>query len=91
MQLIDRYLLRQFLQNLLIFFCSLTGLYVIIDAFNNLEEFITFTEQNKTLATASAPFDPASRRWGHSGRRRTPRRIVPRDGGLLCAAGHFVL
>ncbi len=51
MLLIDRYLLRQFAQNLLIFFFSLTGLYVIIDAFNNLEEFITFAEHNRALAT----------------------------------------
>jgi lipopolysaccharide export system permease protein len=51
MLLIDRYLLRQFTQNMLIFFFSLTGLYIIIDSFNNLEEFITFAEHNRALAT----------------------------------------
>lgn len=53
MLLIDRYVLRQFVQNLLIFFISLTGLYIIIDSFNNLEEFITFAEHNKSLAAAT--------------------------------------
>ncbi|MGD9724199.1 MAG: LptF/LptG family permease [Pirellulales bacterium] len=38
--ILDRYLLRQFLQTFLICFCSLTGLYVVIDGFANLEEFI---------------------------------------------------
>lgn len=52
MLLIDRYVLRQFVQNLLIFFISLTGLYIIIDSFNNLEEFITFAEHNTSLAAA---------------------------------------
>jgi lipopolysaccharide export system permease protein len=54
MLLIDRYLLRQFAQNILIFFCSLTGLYIIIDSFNNLEEFITFAEQHRSLTSATA-------------------------------------
>jgi lipopolysaccharide export system permease protein len=44
--IIDRYLLRQFLQTFLICFCSLTGLYIVIDAFTNLEEFITYSRDN---------------------------------------------
>jgi lipopolysaccharide export system permease protein len=44
--IIDRYLLRQFVQTFLICFCSLTGLYIVIDAFANLEEFITHARDN---------------------------------------------
>ena len=44
--IIDRYLLRQFLQTFLICFCSLTGLYIVIDAFGNLEEFMTHARDN---------------------------------------------
>jgi lipopolysaccharide export system permease protein len=44
--IIDRYLLRQFVQTFLICFCSLTGLYIVIDAFTNLEEFITHSRDN---------------------------------------------
>ena len=53
MLLIDRYLLRQFIKAFLIFFCSLTGLYIVIDAFNNLDEFIVFTEHHRTLTAAA--------------------------------------
>jgi len=38
--IVDRYLLRQFIQSFLICFISLTGLYFVIDGFNNLDEFI---------------------------------------------------
>jgi lipopolysaccharide export system permease protein len=44
MQIIDRYLLRQFVQVFLICFVSLTGLYVVIDGFGNLEEFIEYAK-----------------------------------------------
>src|SRR5208337_2388619 len=40
MTIIDRYLLRQFLQNFVICFLSLMGVYVIFDAFTNLEAFM---------------------------------------------------
>jgi lipopolysaccharide export system permease protein len=40
--IIDRYLLRQFVQTFLICFCSLNGLFVVIDGANNLDEFITY-------------------------------------------------
>jgi lipopolysaccharide export system permease protein len=46
LRIIDRYLLRQFVQTFLICFCSLTGLYIVIDAFTNLEEFITYSRDN---------------------------------------------
>lgn len=40
MSIIDRYLLRQFLQTLAICYLSLAGLYVVFDAFTNLESFL---------------------------------------------------
>ncbi len=40
MRIIDRYLLRQFLRTFLICFVSLTGLFIVFDAFANLDEFI---------------------------------------------------
>jgi lipopolysaccharide export system permease protein len=48
MRIIDRYLLRQFVQVFLICFLSLTGLYVVIDGFGNLEEFIEFARLKRT-------------------------------------------
>lgn len=44
MHIIDRYLLRQFVQTFTICFVSLTGLYIVIDAFTNLESFIKCAE-----------------------------------------------
>jgi len=49
MGIIDRYLLRQFLQAFLICLLSLTGLYIVIDAFTNLEEFLRCTEHGASL------------------------------------------
>ena len=44
MNIIDRYLLRQFLQNFMICFMSLTGVYVVFDAFTNLEAFMSLAK-----------------------------------------------
>ncbi len=41
MNIIDRYLLRQFLQNFVICFTSLMGVYVIFDAFTHLDAFLS--------------------------------------------------
>ena len=49
LQIIDRYLMRQFIQTFLICFCSLMGLYIIIDAMTNLEEFITHSRDHGGL------------------------------------------
>ncbi len=46
MLILHRYLLRQFLQIFMICFCSLDGLYVVIDAFSNLEEFISYGDKH---------------------------------------------
>jgi lipopolysaccharide export system permease protein len=40
MKIIDRYLLRQFAQTFLICYLSLTGIYIVFDAFTNLEGFL---------------------------------------------------
>jgi len=49
MRIIDRYLLRQYLKVFLICFISLTGLYIVIDAFANLEEFLDYGEEEGSL------------------------------------------
>lgn len=49
MRIIDRYLLRQFVQVFLICFSSLTGLYIVFDAFGNLDEFLRFAEKEGNL------------------------------------------
>src|SRR5260221_8763219 len=46
MLIIHRYLLRQFLQVFIICFCSLMGLFVVIDAFQNYEEFSRYGDQH---------------------------------------------
>ncbi len=49
MLLIDRYLLKQFFQVFLICFCSFTGLYIVIDAFSNLEDFVSHSAKHGSL------------------------------------------
>ncbi len=44
MPILHRYVLRSFVKVLLVAFVSLTGLYVVIDAFNNLEEFLDYSK-----------------------------------------------
>jgi lipopolysaccharide export system permease protein len=56
MLLMDRYLLRQFAQVFLICFCSLVGLFIVIDAFGNLEEFLSHAEQAGGLAWVLAEY-----------------------------------
>ncbi len=50
MNIIDRYLLRQFLKTYLICFLSLTGLYIVFDAFTHLEDFLSTAEKAGGLA-----------------------------------------
>ncbi len=54
--IIDRYLLRQFVQTFLICFLSLDGLYVVIDGFGNLEEFINYGRDHGGLAAVMADY-----------------------------------
>ena len=49
MRIIDRYLLRQFLSNFFICFLSLTGLYIVFDAFANMEEFLHYADKEGGL------------------------------------------
>lgn len=49
MWIIDRYLLRQFLHTFLICFLSMTGLYVVFDAFTNLDSFLKAAERSGGL------------------------------------------
>ena len=44
MTIIDRYLLRQFTQNFVVCWVSLTGIFVVFDAFSNLEAFLQFAK-----------------------------------------------
>jgi lipopolysaccharide export system permease protein len=49
MYILNRYLLRQFLQVFAICFASLTGLYVVIDAFQHLDHFSSYAEKTGSL------------------------------------------
>jgi len=50
MRIIDRYLLGQFLRTFVICYISLTGLYIVFDAFTNLDEFFRAAEKAGGLA-----------------------------------------
>ena len=56
MTIMDRYILRQFIQVYAICFCSLTGLYVVIDAFGNLDEFLAYAEEHGNLLGVMAEY-----------------------------------
>ena len=49
MFILNRYLLRQFLQVFVICFLSLTGLYIVIDAFGHLDHFSSYAEKEGSL------------------------------------------
>ena len=50
MFIINRYLLRQFLQTFVICFISITGLFIVFDAFTNLESFLRGADKHGGLA-----------------------------------------
>ncbi|MDZ7617259.1 MAG: LptF/LptG family permease [Patescibacteria group bacterium] len=56
MRIIDRYMLRQFLKTFVVCYLSLTGLYIVFDAFTNLEEFIRCAEKAGGLLPLMATF-----------------------------------
>jgi lipopolysaccharide export system permease protein len=56
MTIIDRYLLRQFVRTFLICYLSLTGLYVVFDAFTNLEGFLRYAEKYGGLLPVMGEF-----------------------------------
>lgn len=47
--IIDRYLLRQFVQVLIICLMSFTGLFIVIDAFSHLDHFVEYAEKHGSL------------------------------------------
>lgn len=56
MKIIDLYLLRQFLKTYVICFLSLTGLYIVFDAFTHLEDFLNSAEKAGGLLWLMAPY-----------------------------------
>jgi lipopolysaccharide export system permease protein len=72
MGIFDRYLLRIFLRVLLVCFVSITGLYIVIDAFNNLDEFLNYGRQEGSLASVLVEYYSARIPW-----------FFDRTGGLL--------
>lgn len=54
--IMDRYLLKQFFQSFVICFVSLTGLYIVFDAFANLDEFMRAAEKQGSLGALMAEF-----------------------------------
>jgi lipopolysaccharide export system permease protein len=56
MWIIDRYLLRQFLKTFVICYLSLTGLYIVFDAFTHLDEFLGYSERGDGLLSLMASF-----------------------------------
>ncbi len=63
MQTFDRYLLRLFLKVLLVCFLSITGLYVVIDACNNLDEFIGYGKQQGSVLPVLTDYYSARVPW----------------------------
>ncbi len=56
MTILDRYMLRQFVQIFVICFFSLAGLYVVIDAFQHLDSFTTYAEEHGSLIGVMSEF-----------------------------------
>ena len=56
MKLIDRYVLQNFLRVFAIFFFSFTGLVLVIDAFQNLDAFMTLAETQGNVFTVVAEY-----------------------------------
>jgi lipopolysaccharide export system permease protein len=56
MKIIDRYMLRQFIHVFVICFLSLTGLYLVLDAFSNLDNFLRYAEQKGSLLSVMGEF-----------------------------------
>jgi lipopolysaccharide export system permease protein len=56
MRIIDRYLVRQFVQVFIICFVSLTGLYIVFDAFTNLDAFMEAAKHQGGLMAVMGRF-----------------------------------
>jgi lipopolysaccharide export system permease protein len=55
-KIIDRYLLRQFVQVLVICFLSMIGLYIVIDAFGHLDHFVDYADKHGSLLGTMGAF-----------------------------------
>jgi lipopolysaccharide export system permease protein len=56
MKILDRYLARQFVRTFLIFLCSFTGLYIVIDFFGNIEEFLEYADIRGSMIAVLAEY-----------------------------------
>ncbi len=56
MTIIDRYVLTQFIRILCVSFLSLTGLFVVIDAIGNLDEFLSMGEAGESVPAVLADY-----------------------------------
>jgi lipopolysaccharide export system permease protein len=56
MRIIDRYVLSLFVKVTIVCFLSLAGLYVVIDAFSNLDEFLTYGKAQGNTALVLADY-----------------------------------
>lgn len=56
MCILDRYLVLKFIGSFFIFFVTLTGLYVVIDAFGHLDEFMQYGQQRGSLLMVLCEF-----------------------------------
>jgi lipopolysaccharide export system permease protein len=56
MPILDRYLLRQFLQTFAICYLSLTGLYIVFDFFANSDEFVKWGERHGGMWAVMLPY-----------------------------------
>jgi lipopolysaccharide export system permease protein len=54
--IIDRYLLRQYVQVLAISFLSMVGLYVVVDAFGHLDHFVDYADKHGNLLGTLASY-----------------------------------
>jgi lipopolysaccharide export system permease protein len=63
MTIIDRYLVRQFLETFLICLVSLTGLYVVFDAFTHLDAFLRCAERQGSLLEVLGKYYGARAFW----------------------------
>ncbi|HUG68148.1 MAG TPA: LptF/LptG family permease [Pirellulaceae bacterium] len=63
MSTFDRYLLRLFVKVLLACFLSMVGLYIVIDVFNNLDEFLGYGREQGGLLAVIADYYSARVPW----------------------------
>lgn len=67
MFILNRYLLRQFLQVFAVCFLSLTGLYIVIDGFGHLDNFSSHAEKGGSLLGAMAQYYSYRTLWFFDG------------------------